>query len=313
MTDRQGRIGMPSSARDDFGVVDIQPEWVLEPEALGSKRKFWYRHANNERDWLFKYSQPNTGQHWAEKLAAEIASHLGVLHARVELATFQGHLGSTTESFARGGRSLFHGNQLLAGNVHGYDPKVRFRQADHTLGNIFGALDFASTGAASARQAKVRFAQYLVLDALIGNTDRHHENWGLLQRRVGNSWRGFLAPSFDHASSLGRELLDTGSGKTRERLLTENLVASYAESGRGGIYWSAQDRRAVSPVELVRRAAGQYPEYVLPALDRLSKISLDGLEALVARVPADWMTPIARKFALALLCYNVQELRKLLP
>ena len=45
------------------------------------------------------------------------------------------------------------------------------------------------------------WAGYLVFDAWIANTDRHHENWGvLIDRRDGSSR---LAPSFDHGSSLG--------------------------------------------------------------------------------------------------------------
>ena len=68
---------------------------------------------------------------------------------------------------------------------------------------------------ATKLDAKSRIAEYLVLDAVIGNTDRHHENWGILRQRRGNVWYGFVAPSFDHASSLGRELLDS----RRDRLL----------------------------------------------------------------------------------------------
>lgn len=110
---------MPESP---YSVFEIQPEWVLESEALGSKEKFWYRAKPGEAEWLFKFPQPNTGQHWAEKIAAEVAACLDIFHARVELAIFRGISGSATESFARDGRNLFHGNQILAGKVLGYDP-----------------------------------------------------------------------------------------------------------------------------------------------------------------------------------------------
>ena len=49
------------------------------------------------------------------------------------------------------------------------------------------------------------FVGYLMLDALIGNTDRHHENWGIM---TGRGRPQVLAPTYDHASSLGRELSD---------------------------------------------------------------------------------------------------------
>lgn len=63
---------MPSPAV--YPILEIQPEWVLEPEVLGSKEKFWYRDPDGESEWLFKYPQSGTGQHWSEKIAAEIAA-----------------------------------------------------------------------------------------------------------------------------------------------------------------------------------------------------------------------------------------------
>ena len=124
-----------------YAVQKVRPDWVLEPEALGSKQKFWYAGSSELVPWLFKYPQPNTGQHWAEKIAAEVAGKLTILHAKVELAEFQDMRGSATESFARKGRILFHGNQILAGQLLGYDPERKFRQSDHTLTNIFDAID----------------------------------------------------------------------------------------------------------------------------------------------------------------------------
>ena len=286
---------------------------MLEPEALGSKQKFWYVDPESVNAWLFKYPQADTGQHWAEKIVAEVADKVGILHATVELAEFQEDRGSVTESFARGGRELYHGNQILAGKVLGYDPEVRFNQSDHTLANIFLALDNTFTNEGAAKNAKERMADYLVLDALIGNTDRHHENWGILVKRVGDRWQGVLAPSFDHASSLGRELRDAGSARSRDALLAADQVGKYIERGHGGIYWSTEDRRGLSPIELVRRATREFPEIFVQALNKISLVDQLTLEGIIEQVPTDWMSTVARQLGLALLMYNLQELRKLLP
>lgn len=299
---------MPS---DPYPVFRVQANWVLETEHLGSKRKFWYRRSDDEPAWLFKYPQPDTGQHWAEKVAAELAGKLGILHARVELAEFEGARGSVTESFARGGRELVHGNQLLAGKVFGYDPARRFRNADHTLDNIRQALRYTFRRDPGLRRATRGFAAYLVLDALIGNTDRHHENWGVIRRRAGDRWVGMIAPSFDHASSLGRELADAGSARTRRALLDDGRVGAYAERGRGGIYWDPAEAKAPSPLELVRRASAEEPEVFRRPLTRLDVLDKFCLSEVVARIPSGWMSPIARDFATAFLCYTLDELRKL--
>ena len=293
---------------DPYPIIEVKPKWVLEPEAMGSKDKFWFKRPDEDVAWLFKYPKPNTGQHWAEKIVAEVAELLQILHAKVELAEFQGNRGSGTESFARGGRELVHGNQLLDGVVHGYDPAKKFHQSSHTLANIWQVMDHVFVEPDAARRAKFRIAAYLVLDALIGNTDRHHENWGILRKRASEGWQGFVAPSFDHASSLGHGLLD----EHRRSLLAENRVGDYAEKGHSASYWSDDECRGPSPLKLVRLATPHSSDFFRPALMKLERLSKSSISDCVNGVPSDWMTPAAREFAIALMCYNRERLQELL-
>lgn len=291
---------------DPYPIVEVQPEWILEPEQMGSKEKFWYWNPDCPAAWLFKYPRQNTGEHWAEKIASEVASVLGTRHARVELATFQGERGSVTESFVRKGSLLHHGNQLLEGVVHGYDLERRFRQSSHTLENIWQVID-EILEPEDRRRAKLDIAEFVVLDALIGNTDRHDENWGLLWKWDDIDLNVAVAPSFDHASSLGRELRD---GR-RDRYLTEDRVGCYAENGRGAIYWSENERHGPSPLELVRRAARTYPHLFQPALMRPRGLNRGIVSDLVNRIPNDWISPSARRFAIELVRYNCERLQEL--
>lgn len=294
---------------DPYRIIEVKPEWVIDREDMGTKTKFWYRDPDEDANWLFKYPRPNTGEHWAEKIAAEVASVLGVRHAKVELARFEGDCGSATESFARGDRALCHGNELLEWTVGGYDPKKKFHQSEHTLANIFAGMDYVFENPEDESLAKRILAEYVVLDALIGNTDRHHENWGLIRRLEGNGLRDilFLAPSFDHATSLGRELLD----ERRNKFLKENRVGGYAEKGRGAIYWSEDERRGPSPLELVRRAVRTYPDLFRPAGLKLAEIDENVFSQIVDRIPADWMTSLARVFTVELLGYNYRQLKEI--
>ena len=294
---------------DQYPIISVKQEWVSEAEDMGSKDKFWYLQATDEQGhWLFKYPRAGTGEHWAEKIAAEVANLLAIPHARVELAVFGEDRGSATESFAQRGQELVHGNQMLAGVVQGYDLGRRFYQSSHTLANIWQVMDRVFLEPEAAERAKLRFVDYVVLDALIGNTDRHHENWGILRRQRDDPWEGFVAPSFDHASSLGRELQD----RHRERILAEGRIGEYVGRGRGAIYWSEEDRHGPGPLELVRRAAGEYSSLLGPALTRLGELDGRSVEDLVRRVPSDWMSPLAKKFAIALMCHNLEELQELL-
>ena len=300
---------------EPYPVVDVEeaidPEVTpdledpLVDEHMGSKEKFWYRDREGVW-WLFKYPRKNTGEHWAEKVAAEVAGRLEIPHGRVELAIRDGSPGTVSESFVdeSQGQELVHGNQAPDETVSEYDPKKRFRQSDHTLENIWLALE---RGTDDAEESKRQFSEYVVLDALIGNTDRHHENWGILRTPTGGGWTRTLAPSFDHASSLGRELVD----ERRNVLLSENRVGGYIDRGRGGIYRSNSDKRAPSPLELVRLAARGEPDLFCRAISRLEKLDDDSLREIVNRVPDDWMSSAAREFAIALMRYNVTTMQRL--
>ncbi|HTD17360.1 MAG TPA: HipA domain-containing protein [Chthoniobacterales bacterium] len=294
-----------------FPVVQIEPEWVLQTEALGTKEKFWYRRTNKSRRWLFKYPQADTGQHWVEKIAAEIAEVMGIDHAKVELATFNGERGSASQSFISTGHELWHGNQILAGRLFGYDSEARFRHPEHTLEHIFQAIDATFKTAKWRRNSKMRIAAYLVLDAVIGNTDRHHENWGILSVHSPRGWLGFVAPSFDHASSLGRELRDDSSGKCRRRILETNAIDSYVEKGTGAIYWTGQEKKGPSPLQLVRLAIDRYPALFRPAVARVRALSTAKIENIFTRMPAGWMSKISVDFVRVFLAYSVSELLKL--
>ena len=299
----------PATAQDaePYPVVEVEPEWALSNEEMGTKSKFWYRYPSQETACLFKYPQPNTGQHWAEKIVAEIACLVRVSHARVELAVYGEQRGSVTESFLIGQKEMIHGNQLLTDAVSGYDPGRRFHQSSHTIEHIWTALEHTFGDPQTEREAKSRIAEYLVLDAVIGNTDRHHENWGILRERHGRGWRHAVAPSFDHASSLGRELRD----ERRDRLMTEHRVGSYLEQGRGAIFWSTETRYGPSPLQLVRFAAASFSDLFFPALRKIARLDQSAVHETVHRVPEDWMSPSQRRFAIEVMTYGLDQLRRL--
>ena len=295
-----------------YRVERVQPEWALEHEEMGSKTKFWYRRPNGRFLWLFKYPHPDTGEHWAERAVAEVAQVLGIPHAVTKLAVCNGERGSISKSFVRTREQLFHGNQEMAGALDWYDPARRFRQSQHTLANIFHTLDTNFLELEGRQSARSRIAEYLVLDALIGNTDWHHENWGVLLRQGEGILLGEIAPSFDHASSLGRELRDHGEGRTLERILAEHRIGAYSERARGAIFWSVDEIRAPNPLELVRRASHEFPDDFMGALRRLQDVQASQLSTCIERVPPSWISRLASEFAIELMSYNLCEMRKLM-
>lgn len=287
--------------------ISAQPEWV---EQMGSKPKFWFRRSDDNQSWLFKFARKGTGEDWAEKIAAEVAAALTIPAPGIELAEFNGRRGSISRSFVlqREGWDLVHGNELLAAYVSGYRRDLVFRQSQHTLDNILTVLRQVFPDPAQSGIQTTRLAGYLTLDALIGNTDRHHENWGVLRRmRADGSLEETLAPSFDHASSLGRELLPD----QREHHLREKSVETYARRGRGGIYVAMADQHGANPLELVLQAAPAMPEAFQPWLARVRTLSSASIQSIINAVPEPLMDSTAKRFTAELIDYTRTQLCRL--
>jgi hypothetical protein len=294
-----------------FSELQVQPEERLDVEQLGSKPKFWF-----ERDktrWLFKEARENTGEDWAEKIASEIAAVLGVAAATVELAVFNGKLGCASRSFVNRdlGQHLIHGNELLAGTVIGYDRNKRMHQTDHTLDNIYRTIKTIFPNEKLHTEVLKKLASYLILDALIGNTDRHHENWGLLlspeMRENSVKLTIDAAPTFDHASSLGRELRD----ERRINILQNKRVGEYVRAGKGGIYVDNKALHGANPLRIAEFGVRQYPQFFKPVLNSIAGLSEDQLCTIIDRVPAHRMSDQAREFARSMLSYSLSELQRL--
>ena len=245
---------------EPYPILRLQTDSPALIEQLGSKPKFWFRWGADEQPWLFKFAREGTGEHWAEKIAAEIAVKIQLPAARVELAEFMGKRGLASRSFVRRkeGFDLVHGDELLGGHVIGYDRTKVFRQSSHSINNIVQAIS-AVFPEAGAREAQLtRFAGLMVLDALIGNTDRHHQNWGILRGvRPDGSVDHEVAPSFDHASALGRNV----PADERERRLREGTVLNYARKAVAGF-----SGKRPTPKERTRSRSSSWPPETGPLI-----------------------------------------------
>lgn len=292
-----------------YPVVKIPPDAREDTEQLGSKPKFWV--LLDDGRWLFKEARPHTGEDWAEKVAAELAAKLNISAANVELADYVDRRGCISRNFVNvlDGQALVHGNEILGMKDTGYDTFKKFRQSDHTLENIDSAIR-ALFPESYSDEILTQLAGYLVLDALIGNTDRHHENWGLLIQVQTESLGPALsvAPSYDHASSLGRELRD----ERRLELLAGKRVEWYVEKGRGGVFRTAEDQHGENPLRLVQRAAHAFPAFFRPALEHVSALSHDDIHEIIHSLPDFRASLPAKRFAESMIIYSQVALSEIL-
>ncbi|MBH8565547.1 HipA domain-containing protein [Nostoc sp. CENA67] len=293
---------------DKFPIIEVPFDAPEIIEDLGTKEKFWFRHPNLGR-CLFKKTRPNTGEDWAEKIAAELSDLLALPHADYELATFNGEDGIISPSFLPEGGVPTLGNEILTAIVCDY-PQDSKDLSQHTIDNISNAIKNASVnlpiGSIPPQRINTAmeiFVGYLLLDAWIGNTDRHHENWAFisLQEKI------YLAPTYDHASSMGREISD----EKRQMKLNNNSVIGYAEKCPSLIYASGSDKKRLKTFDAFREAQQRYPEAASLWLNNLARVSSDDTLELFERIPSNRISETAIKFALEILQFNQSRLIKL--
>ena len=255
--------------------------------------------------------RPGTGENWAEKVACEIAALLGITHAHYDLAVFGQRRGVITSTISPKDTTLIHGNEILGRLIADYEKTKRYHANQHTLRRIHSVLDSLPVKPPIEFDPKESiitafgvFTGYLMLDALIGNQDRHHENWGLILQKGEIS----LAPTFDHASSLGRN--ETDANRT-DRLTTKDqgrTVTAYAKRARSAIYAGPDDTHPMGTLDAFTASLTLSNNAYSFWLNRLRSVSESSLTDCVTAVPDDWISQPARDFACELLRCNRDRL-----
>lgn len=295
----------------EFPVIVVTKEAyeLSTNETMGSKYKFWFKHEELGR-CLYKQARQNLGEDWAEKVAAQLCELLGLPHAVYELAeTWEGNRGVVSPNFLLKGGTLFHGNEILTPIVPNYPTSKIYNVSQHTIDIVLRAIRDESVNlplswtAPSGIQTSVEvFVGYLLLDAWIGNGDRHHENWGFVRNKAASTLGETvnLAPTYDHASSLGRDLSDEQRQK--------RSVEAYGNKCFSAFYSSVKDKKTLKTFDVFHRVARCYPEAAYVWLERLESVSKEHTLEIFKRIPSTRISAIATEFALKILELNQGQL-----
>ena len=286
-------------------------------EALGTKYKFWYRD-DTYGMCLFKEGRPNTGENWAERIAAELARLIDLPHADYELAEYDNRRGVISKTLVAGGARIVHGNELLPSYTgwSSVSGGPLFRNTEYTLGRVMAYLwggrelisaPYSWPKPECCESALDFFIGYLLFDAWIANQDRHDQNWAVIRANDGSL---YLSPSFDHGSSMARNL----SAEERFSRLSTNdkswhisYFVSKAQSAFrvGG---SKNSRRRVGTLDAFVKAASLNLRAAEAWRQKLHEVSEDEILAVIEQMPIDWMSDIEKAFTHELLRLNRERL-----
>lgn len=208
--------------------------------------------------YLFKRSKKSyPDQFWGEIVAYRVGCLLGVEvpPAFVAWNSNTNHCAALIEWFYVDGQEV----STLAGDFlqQLYPDFDRAKGKAHNLRHITALLRmFTRAGFLEEKKWRQWWADALLFDALIGNTDRHQDNWGFLFLVARpEEFTARLMPLFDNGTSLGHErFIDHIAGWQEED------YRRYLRKGTHHVSWSLEEPRIKGHFELLNKAVQEWPE-----------------------------------------------------
>lgn len=132
----------------------------------------------------------------------------------------------------------------------------------------------------NVKDALIWWAEAVLFDCLIGNTDRHSENWGFQIERNGDDRIFSLAPLYDNGTSLGYGVQEAKLEATCDPV----RLAAHIARGKHDIGWSRTEDGPTPHLELCERLL-KGRDTLTGTAQRMLGFSDEALEEL-----ADWAT-----------------------
>lgn len=116
----------------------------------------------------------------------------------------------------------------------------------------------------------------LFFDALIGNTDRHQDNWELLWNQE-KARHVRMSPVFDNGTSLGYEILESKI----DDFYQSDKMKSYIRKGRHHLRWQLKDERRCQHLDLLHRLTIKFPNLNDQVKEKLALFHSDQLRSVM--------------------------------
>lgn len=293
---------------DFYPIIDIS-NWKYENiNVSGSKEKRWYRSLDKNQLALFKLpvsmtSQipqgegESTGEVWSEKICSEIGNCMGFPTHNVDIgalviddesieyyglkgknvqtgqkvfgALCWSFLDETSDSLVEGADMIMdfdetYDRDTLRGKreIYNFDLLYRLFYENGILDNLF---------------------QMIIFDTLIGNTDRHQDNFGVIRDEETGQQK--FAPLYDNSSSLGREMNER---RIKLMLRDGNMFNSYIFGNKSStlIRWeNSWTKKKLNIIEFYEKVKCSHPQEVKKYLSNVANLTDEILENIIYKVP----------------------------
>ncbi len=127
------------------------------------------------------------------------------------------------------------------------------------------------------------WAEVLTFDILIGNTDRHQDNWGLIVKRTKKGNKLLIdintSPAFDNGTALCYEILEQNIDKYEDtNRLERYLTGRYAKHH---MKWSLDEEGQLNFYEFMKKFTMAFPQ-IMPIIDQHLSFTYQQVEEVLA-------------------------------
>ena len=299
--------------------------WEEKPwyQTGGTRSKVIVENPVNHRDYYFKTSLKREQkdyqyEFWSEIIACEIGSVLGFNMLKYDIAYKGDEIGCLSESMITEGKNkLTEGVSYLTGFDSNYNPKHKDSKKQYSFQLIKNTLAFY-------KQEKFieNIIQIIIFDSIIGNGDRHQENWGIIteyneviksieeiakkekksfiERQIYSLLKIISGNNISEAvkdlqlilSFTGQfsPIYDSGSSLGREmgndkieQLNKDSMMMeAYIRRGDSEIHWEGEK---VNHFELIKRIKNEYPDLVRKIITQVKdKFNVVAIREIVENV-----------------------------
>lgn len=183
-------------------------KWIPDKEKLdsGKGRKIWLTNQRNPNinGWFkyVKYTQEkndnnkeiSTFENISEKVAELIAEELKIKNAKIEIGTYNNEIGCLSYNILHNNQTMSEGVAYISRTYTKYDSNLC---KDLESGEYY-CLQMILKSLPN-EELKNEFLKIMIFDFIIGNSDRHSNNWAITKNR---SNKESIAPLYDNGSSL---------------------------------------------------------------------------------------------------------------
>lgn len=257
---------------------------------------------------MFKFPKKNsfqelTGEHWAEKLASDIAKTIGIECATVDIGIFNGRIGSMGYLIPNDNEQLIEGLQYIIRKYPNYDDDNFYdssAKSYYSIEMIVNALE--------DDKLISKFMEIPVFDCLIGNCDRHHSNWGVIKNLKTSKVK--ISPLYDNGSSLccyvnEKDIESFFKDKTR-------FKAQVYTKSKSRIRWSTSDVKEPRQFDLLSKISQNYYEYTYNIVKKIkTNLKEEHILEILNKYPEHIISNARKKLLKNYLSARIDEIVKI--